>query len=61
MEVQTGMDAVITSLTTAISNANLWSEVGHAVPLIAVGVLFALGYRITKKATKGVSRAKSNM
>ena len=44
MEVQTGMDAVITALTTAISNANLWAEVGHAVPLIAVGVLFAQSF-----------------
>lgn len=61
MEEATGMGAVITSLTTSISGANLWAEVGNAVPLIAVAVLFALGYRVVRKATKGVSKAKANM
>lgn len=55
------MENVIASLTTSVSATNLWTEVGHAVPLIAVGVLFGLGYYIVKKATKGLSRAKQRM
>lgn len=58
---ETGMSAVITSLTTSLSAANLWAEIGNAVPLIAVGVLFALGFYIVKRATKGISRHKANM
>lgn len=55
------MNAVVDSLSTTVSNANLWSEVGHAVPLIGVAVLFALGYYIVKKTTKGISKGKARM
>lgn len=55
------MDNVITELTTTVSAANLWGIIGSAVPLIAVVVLFALGYRIVRKALKGTSKGKVSM
>lgn len=55
------MENVVSALTTTISNANLWGEVAHTIPLVGVAVLFALGYRIYKKLTNGVSKAKVKM
>lgn len=55
------MNTVVDSLTTTISNANLWSEIGHAVPIIGVAVLFALGYWVVRKTVKGISHAKAKM
>lgn len=55
------MTNVITELTTSISATNLWAIIGEAVPLIAVVVLFALGYRIVRKALKGTSKGKVSM
>ena len=55
------MENVVSSLTTTISNANLWGEIAHAVPLIGVAVLFALGYWVVRKTTKGISKAKAKM
>lgn len=57
----TGMQAVVTSITTALSAANLWEIVGTAVPIIAIGVLFGLGFRIVKKVVKGLSNGKAKM
>ncbi len=57
----TGMEAVITSLTTELSAANLWGIVGKAVPLIAVTVLFALGFWLVKRAVKKGSKAKAGI
>lgn len=52
---------VVSSLGTSISAANLWTEVGNAVPVIAIGVLFALGFGVLKAATKGISKHRSRM
>lgn len=56
-----GMDAVITSLTSELSSANLWGVVGQAVPLIAVTVLFALGFYLVRRAVKKGSKAKAGI
>lgn len=57
----TGMEAVVTSLTTELSAANLWGIVGKAVPIIAVTVLFALGFWLVKRAIKKGSKAKAGI
>lgn len=57
----TGMEAVVTSLTTELSAANLWGIVGKAVPIIAVTVLFALGFWLVKRAVKKGSKAKAGI
>lgn len=55
------MENVVSAMSTSISAANLWTEIGHAVPLIAIGVLFSLGFYVVKRAVKGISKHKTNM
>lgn len=57
----TGMEAVVSSLTTELSAANLWGVVGQAVPIIAVTVLFALGFYLVRRAVKKGSKAKAGI
>lgn len=61
MENVTGMDAVVTSLTTSLSSTNLWGTVGSAVPLIAISVLFGLGFYIVKRVLNKTKKAKGGM
>lgn len=61
MENVTGMDAVITSLTTSLSAANLWGIVGSIVPFLAITVLFGLGFYLVKKLIKKLRGAKGGI
>ena len=61
MESATGMDAVITSLTTTLSAANLWGIVGSIVPFLAITVLFGLGFYLVKKLIKKLRGAKGGI
>ena len=61
MENVTGMDAVVTSLSTSLSSSNLWGTVGSAVPLIAISVLFGLGFYIVKRVLNKTKKAKGGM
>lgn len=56
-----GMDAVITSITTALSAENLWGIVGSVVPILAISVLFGLGFYLVKRILNKVKRAKGGM
>lgn len=56
-----GMEAVITSLTTSLSAANLWTIVGNVVPFLAISVLFGLGFYLVKRILNKVKRAKGGM
>lgn len=56
-----GMEAVITSLTTTLSAANLWEIVGTVVPFLAISVLFGLGFYLVKRILNKVKRAKGGM
>lgn len=60
-EEVTGMEAVITSLTTSLSAANLWSVVGNVVPFLAISVLFGLGFYLVKRILNKTKRAKGGM
>lgn len=61
MEGATGMEAVISSITTTLSAANLWAIVGNVVPFLAISVLFGLGFYLVKKILNKVKRAKGGM
>ena len=39
-----GMEAVVTSLTSTMSAANLWQIVGTVIPFLGISVLFGLGF-----------------
>lgn len=56
-----GMEAVISSLTTSLSAANLWGIVGNVVPFLAISVLFGLGFYLVKRILNKVKRAKGGM
>lgn len=57
----TGMEAVITSLTSSLSAANLWGVVGTVVPFLAISVLFGLGFYLVKRILNKTKRAKGGM
>lgn len=57
----TDMDAVITSITTALSAENLWGIVGSIVPILAISVLFGLGFYLVKRILNKVKRAKGGI
>lgn len=57
----TGMDAVITSITSALSADNLWGIVGNIVPILAISVLFGLGFYLVKRILNKVKRAKGGI
>lgn len=60
-EEVTGMEAVITSLTSSLSAANLWGIVGSVVPFLAISVLFGLGFYLVKKILNKTKKAKGGM
>lgn len=60
-EVVTGMEAVVTSLTTSLSAAELWEIVGTIVPILAISVLFGLGFYLVKRIINKVKKAKGGM
>lgn len=61
MEGSTGMSAVITSLSTTLSAANLWEIVGNVVPIIGISVLFGLGFYLVKRTLNKMKRAKGGI
>lgn len=60
-EVSTGMENVVTALTTTLSAENLWGVIGKAVPLIGVVTLFGLGFFLVRRAVKKLGKAKTGM
>lgn len=61
METSTGMTAVITSLSSTLSAANLWEIVGNVVPIIGISVLFGLGFYLVKRTLNKMKRAKGGI
>lgn len=57
----TGMNAVITSLTTTLSAENLWGIIGNIVPILGISVLFGLGFYLVKRILNKVKKAKGGM
>mgnify|MGYP000113545312 FL=1 len=60
-EEVTGMKAVITAITTALSADSLWGVVAEVVPFLAISVLFGLGFYLVKRILNKVKRAKGGM
>lgn len=60
MEVQ-NMTNVVSSVGTALSASNLWGIVGEIVPLLAISVLFGLGFYLVKRIINKIKRAKGGM
>lgn len=60
-EVATGMEAVVESITTSLSATELWGIVGQIVPILAISVLFGLGFYLVKRIINKVKKAKGGM
>jgi hypothetical protein len=56
--VVTGMDAVISALTTGLTPATFFAQVAAVVPFIIVIVPVALGVYFLRKLVKGAGKAK---
>lgn len=56
-----GMEAVITSLTSTLSAANLWGVVGSVVPLLGISLLFGLGFYLVKRVLNKTKKAKGGI
>lgn len=54
----TGMDAVITALTTALTPASFFTVVAQVIPFIGVMVPVALGIYFLRKLVKGAGKGK---
>lgn len=52
------MQAFFDALLLQITQTNLWGALLPAAGLISVAVIFALAIHFTRKAVKGVSKAK---
>lgn len=55
------MENVVTSIGTSLSAANLWDVVGGVVPILAISVLFGLGFYLVKRILNKIKRAKGGM
>lgn len=51
-------DNTVGDMVSTFSGEQLWSQFGFAIPLIGVAVLFAIGFIIVRKLTKGTSKGK---
>ena len=49
MGESTGMTAVVSSITSTLSAANLWGIVGEIVPVLGIVILFALGFGLVMR------------
>lgn len=55
------MSAFVTALTSSLNSTALWGEAQYAVPLITAIVIFAFGYNIVRRVTKGAAKGKFRM
>lgn len=53
------MNNVVTSIGAAVSADNLWGIVGNIVPILAISVLFGLGFYLVKRIMNKIKRAKT--
>lgn len=54
----TGMQSIVTQLTTGITATTIFSVVGDVMPFVITMIPIALGLYILRKVIKGASKAK---
>lgn len=57
----TDMNSVVTSIGSSLSADNLWGIVGNIVPILAISVLFGLGFYLVKRIINKIKKAKGGM
>lgn len=53
-----GSDDTVSSLVEQLTLSNTWGVIQNAIPFIGLAVLFALGFMVVRKLTKGEAKAK---
>lgn len=56
--VASGMEAVVTALTTGITAETIFSVVADVIPFVVVMVPVALGLYLLRKTVKGAGKGK---
>ena len=51
-----GMQEFVSSIGSTLTSANLWAEVGPIAAIVAVLVLFKLGYNVLKKNVNNATK-----
>ncbi len=57
----TGMEGIVSQLTTGVTSAGLFGTVSQIFPFIIVMIGFAFGYKVLRKVVKGASKGKANV
>lgn len=55
------MNSFVTAIVASLNSTTLWAEAVYAVPLICGIAIFAFGYNIVRRVTKGASKGKFRM
>lgn len=61
MEDPSGMAGFWTALIAAVSADQLWGVLAGAIGFLAIAVLFALGYRLVRRLSNGISKGKAKI
>lgn len=57
----TGMDGIVSQLTSGVTSAGLFGTVAQIFPFIIIMIGFAFGYKVLRKVVKGASKGKANV
>ena len=57
----TGMEGIVSQLTSGITSAGLFGTVSEIIPFVIIMIGFAFGYKVLRKAVKGASKGKANI
>ncbi len=56
---KTGMEGIVSQLTTGVTADGLFGTVSQIFPFIIIMIGFAFGYRVLRKVVKGASKGKA--
>ncbi len=59
--VATGMQSIVSQLTTGITSEGLFGTVAQIIPFVIIMIGFAFGYKVLRKAVKSASKGKANV
>lgn len=57
-ETATGMESIVSQLTTGITSSGLFGTVSQIIPFVIIMVGFAFGYKVLRKAIKKAGGGK---
>ena len=55
----TGMEGIVSQLTTGVTAEGLFGTVAKIFPFIVVMIGFAFGYKVLRKVVRGASKGKA--